>query len=67
MQRRPGSSAYVGAGLVLRAEARSAQGNVDGAIADLQRAVAALGTGLGDDNVETTEARTLLDQVRQTR
>ena len=67
MQRRPGSSAYVGAGLVLRAEARSAQGNVDGAIADLQRAVAALGTGLGDDNVETTEARTLLDQVRHTR
>ncbi len=67
MQRNPDSSAYVGAGLVLRAKSRSAQGKVDGAIDDLERAVVALGVGLGDDNVETAEARALLDELRSTR
>lgn len=66
MQRSPDSSAYVGAGLVLRAKSRSAQGKVQAAVDDLERAVVALAHSLGDDNVETTEARALLDDLRST-
>ena len=58
--RRPDSSAHLGAALVTRAKARHALGRVDEAIVDLDRAVVALGNGLGQENVETVEARELL-------
>ncbi|MEZ5512519.1 MAG: protein kinase [Steroidobacteraceae bacterium] len=58
--REPGRSAHVGTALVLRAQAQHAQGKRAAAIADLTRAVVALGNGLGEDNRETLEAKQLL-------
>ncbi|MEZ5459288.1 MAG: protein kinase [Steroidobacteraceae bacterium] len=64
--RDPDRSAYVGAVLVLRARALSGQGEREAAIADLVRAVVALGNGLGADNRETVEAKQLLASHRAT-
>lgn len=58
--RQPDSSAAVGGALVIRAKARHGLGNVDGAIADLRRAIPSLENGLGEENTETKEARSLL-------
>lgn len=65
--RNPESSAHVGAALVTRAKARHALGRVDEAIDDLERAVVALGNGLGQENIETVETRDLLADYRATR
>ncbi|MEO1244863.1 MAG: protein kinase [Pseudomonadota bacterium] len=63
--RQPDSSAAVGGALVIRAKARHGLGNVDGAIADLRRAIPSLENGLGEENTETKEARSLLSSWQE--
>ena len=61
--RDPAKSADVGQALVLRAKARRAQGNLSGAVEDLERGIASLSRGFGELHPETLEARALLSDL----
>lgn len=60
--RDPALSGDVGQMLLLRAKARSAQGNASAAADDLEQAIPALENGLGAEHPDTVEAMRLLEQ-----
>ena len=60
--RDPRLSGDVGQMLLLRAKARTAQGNATGATDDLEQAIPALKNGLGEEHPDTVEAMRLLEQ-----
>lgn len=57
------SSGDVGQTLLLRAKARIALGELEGATNDLTRALPSLANGLGEDHPDAFEAQQLLDQL----
>jgi len=63
MARDPSLSGDVGQMLLLRAKARHALGNRSDATADLEQAIRSLENGLGEEHPDTSEAKSLLEQI----